>query len=117
MAHDPARTRRTRPQESVIKGDPHPAAVRLCATCTVRTHYASPIVAQQGGYRARKYAERSRPPANPGRGRGGANARAVIVQGKRYASIAAAVKALKIGNTRIYMWIDSGRARYAGAHE
>lgn len=106
-----------------MKSDLPAAALRLMASCPVRTHeqvvpVRSKVGLKPGQAPAHKQARnRSRPAARPGAGRGGANARAIFVAGTRYPSIKAAAAALKMGNTRLYMWLDSGRARFAGEHE
>lgn len=106
-----------------MKGDMPSVCLRLCAALPVRTHERPVPTNQKVGLKpgqkpAHKQAwNKSRPPANPGSGRGGANARAVFIQGVRYPSIKAATKALGIGNTRVYDWLSSGRARFAKEHE
>jgi hypothetical protein len=49
-----------------------------------------------------------------GRGRGGQNKRAVIVNGREFSSMRAARVALGIGNNTIRNWLDTGRAKYVG---
>ncbi len=53
----------------------------------------------------------------PSRDRGGHNRRGIIIQGVRYASLRDAQETLHVGNARLYAWLDSGEARYAGKHE
>ena len=93
------------------------AAVRLSSALPCRTHTQRAPVKQTVGLKPGQRPANLDRVRQGKRKRGGANARAVIIAGARYASIKAAIKALKCGNTRIYGWISSGRARYAGEHE
>lgn len=55
-------------------------------------------------------------PANP-RGRGGHNARAIIIGAERFGSMSEARAALGIALKTLHAMISEGRARYAGKHE
>lgn len=82
------------------------AAFRLACALPARTHYAPPP-APKPKVAARKSV------VNPGTGRGGNNRKALIIDGKQYASIGAARKALRCCIHSIYRMIADGRARYA----
>ena len=91
------------------------AALRLSSALPVRTHLRPVPVNKKvglkpGQHQKHKQGKRAYHEAS-NRGRGGHNAIAIIVDGKRYASIKIAVRELRIGNTRIYGLIDSGEAR------
>ena len=98
-----------------MKGDLPAVALRLSSALPVRTHLRPVPVNKKvglkpGQHQKHKQGKRAYHEAS-NRGRGGHNAIAIIIAGKRYPSIKLAARALKIGNTRIYGLIDSGEAR------
>ena len=104
-----------------MKGDLPAVALRLSSALPVRTHLRPVPVNEKVGLKLgqhpkHKQGKRAYHEAS-NRGRGGHNAIAIIIAGKRYPSIKLAARALKIGNTRIYGLIDTGAARYAKEHE
>ena len=76
-----------------MKGDPHPAAVRLCAALPVRTHERP------------SQSEQRKDKAN--------NTRAVIVEGVLYESLTDAARRLNRCREAIRKRIYKGTARYA----
>lgn len=125
-----------------MTGDLPAAALRLMSQCPVRTHEAKLPTRSEANHtrpvkiggvtyeslteaarqlRCNRETLRKRLKAGktdaPSKQRGGSNRRAIYIQGVRYDSLRAAISALRVGNTRIYQWLDSGRARYAEKHE
>jgi hypothetical protein len=79
--------------------------MRLLEQLPRRTHLR-PAPRPQGGARVhRKRVE-------TGRGRGGANKRAIRVGAKTYSSIKTARAALGVGNAKLRRWLADGTARY-----
>ena len=72
-----------------MRGDPHPAAVRLCERLPVRTHE-----------------RRAPPPYVPG----SKKPLAVTIDGITYPSAWQAKCALKIGTNKLHAWIREGKA-------
>ena len=129
-----------------MRGDPHPAAVRLCSCLPVRTHeppaeaykerapgnhvrecvingrrYESLIEAarQLGCNREtlrRALAENGGRWERPER-RGGNNARAIIIGQVRYASKSAAQRGIGRSLKTLHAMLADGRALYAERHE
>ena len=88
-----------------MRDDPPAAALRLSASCTVRTHERKPV--QRESKQLRYY----RKAKNPGVGKGGSQGHAVIINGQTFKTMKAAKETFGIGNSTFYSWLDSGKAK------
>jgi hypothetical protein len=68
----------------------------------VRTHYQRPQLPLQSPIEARGLRTPTAGVARP-----------LVVDGVQYASVSEAMRSLGVGQRRIYIWIDEGRAAYA----
>ena len=94
-----------------MKGDLHPAAVRLSSALPCRTHTRADYRAEAG------LRPLGRPPKGaprviqkPGVGRGGNQGKRVVIAGREYGSMGEACKTLRIGHSTFYRMLDDGRA-------
>ena len=92
-----------------MKNDPPAAALRLSASCTVRTHERKPV--QRESKQLRYYRNRKQEAMGRGVGRGGSQGQAVIINGQTFKTMKAAKETFGIGNSTFYSWLDSGKAR------
>ena len=90
-----------------MRDDPPAAALRLSASCTVRTHERKPE--QKISRQLRHYYDRKA--KNPGVGKGGSQGHAVIINGQTFKTMKAAKETFGIGNSTFYSWLDSGKAK------
>jgi hypothetical protein len=99
-----------------MKGDLHPAALRLSQQLPSRTHIAkvrNPQSPQANPWsRIGDAARVRRPKVITGRGRGGLNRRPMLIEGVRYDSMREATKATGRSYKTIYKWLDEGTATY-----
>lgn len=92
-----------------MRGDPHPAAVRLCASLPVTTHTQPSLGERRGeNMRRRNY----RLTQIPGIGRGNNQGRRVMVDGKEFRNVKAVKQYFHISSRTFYNWIDKRKARY-----
>ena len=96
------------------------AALRLYAQASaqgkVRTHQQEEGPRKGDAFRGKTLAEITagkRRHVRTGKGRGGGNARAVIIGKRTYPTVRAATRDNKISTITLYDWLDSGKARYA----
>ncbi len=76
----------------------------------VHEHRQAERESQRG--KVNQYSQQRRSVKRPGVGKGGGQGRPVLIDGTRYPTLKAAMKAHGVGVTRFYNWIASGRARY-----
>ena len=94
-----------------MRGDPHPAAVRLSAALPCRTH-ERPDYRAEAGVRPLGRPPKGAPRVTqkPGIGRGNNQGKRVIIAGREYPSMMDACRTLHIGHSTFYRLIASGAA-------
>ena len=95
-----------------MKGDLHPAAVRLSSALPCRTHTRTDYRAEAGLRPVGRPPGHNRPRViqKPGVGRGNNQGKRVVISGREYPSMGDACKTLRIGHSTFYRMLDDGRA-------
>ena len=97
-----------------MRDDIPAAALRLSSSLGVRTHTRPNPADQRGDNMRRTHwkLKRGKKRIVTGHGRGGNNAKAIEVNGRRFGSCKAVKETFTIGNATLSAWLKTGRARY-----
>ncbi len=93
-----------------MKDDMNPAAFRLLQSCRVTTHKRR--VVKISPQLAHYYAKERKERIVTGAGRGGANRKPFIAEGRRFDSIKSAAATLHRSPHTIRDWLETGLAKY-----